>query len=71
MEPGREDDLVAAIRQAVEMTETERAALGREARRLVLESFTWDRNVAAVLDHLRAGGADPRETSGRGVPERA
>ena len=28
----------------------ERERLGAEARRLVLESFTWDRNVAAVLD---------------------
>jgi glycosyltransferase involved in cell wall biosynthesis len=55
VEPGHEAALVAAIRQAVEMPETERATLGREARRLVLDSFTWDRNVAAVLDRLRAG----------------
>jgi glycosyltransferase involved in cell wall biosynthesis len=70
VDPGRVDDLVAAIRQAIEMPEVERAALGQEARRLVLESFTWDRNVAAVLEHLRAGSADPRESSKRGLRER-
>jgi glycosyltransferase involved in cell wall biosynthesis len=70
VEPGREDDLVAAIRRAVEMPETERAALGQEARRLVLESFTWDRNVAAVLEHLRSGSDHPGESPERGVRER-
>ena len=70
VEPGREDALVAAIRQAVEMPEKERATLGQEARRLVLDSFTWDRNVAAVLDRLRAGADAPRESSGRSVRER-
>jgi glycosyltransferase involved in cell wall biosynthesis len=55
VEPGNVDALVSGIRRAVEMPGPEREALGREARRLVLESFTWDRNVAAVLDHLRAG----------------
>jgi len=70
VEPGSLDALVAAIRQAVEMPEAERTALGREARRLVLDSFTWDRNVAAVLDRLRAGAGAPRESPGRGVRER-
>jgi glycosyltransferase involved in cell wall biosynthesis len=70
VEPGRVDALVAAIRQAVEMPEAERGALGREARRLVLDSFTWDGNVAAVLDRLRAGRGAPRESAGRGVRER-
>ena len=64
VEPGRVDALVAAIRQAVEMPEAERAALGREARRLVLDSFTWDRNVAAVLDRLRAGPRCPAGVPG-------
>jgi glycosyltransferase involved in cell wall biosynthesis len=68
-EPGRADALVTAIRRAVEMPQPERQGLGREARRLVLESFTWDRNVAAVLDRLRAGAPAPRE-SGRGARER-
>ena len=54
--------------RAVEMPEPEREAMGREARRLVLESFTWDRNVAAVLDRLRARSAP--ESSGRDVRER-
>jgi glycosyltransferase involved in cell wall biosynthesis len=70
VEPGRVDALFAAIRQAVEMPEAARAALGQEARRLVLDSFTWDRNVAAVLDRLRAAGDSPQESTGRGVRER-
>ena len=68
VEPGGVDALVAGIRRAVEMPRAEREALGREARRLVLESFTWDRNVAAVLERLRDGSAR-RETSPRGRPE--
>jgi glycosyltransferase involved in cell wall biosynthesis len=61
VEPGSVDALVAGIRRAVEMPSNEREALGAEARRLVTESFTWDRNVAAVLERLRAlaGRADP------------
>ena len=55
VEPGNLDSLVAGIRRAVELPRAERSALGAEARRLVLESFTWDRNVAAVLERLRAG----------------
>jgi glycosyltransferase involved in cell wall biosynthesis len=54
VEPGNVDALVAGIRHAAEMSDAERAALGSEARRLVLASFTWDRNVAAVLERLRA-----------------
>jgi len=52
------------------MPEKERAALGGQARRLVLDSFTWDRNVAAVLDRLRAGAEAAREPAGRDVRER-
>jgi glycosyltransferase involved in cell wall biosynthesis len=59
VEPGREDALVAGIRRMVEMEAPERETLGREARRLVLESFTWDRNVSAVLDRLRKGAGRP------------
>ncbi|HVQ26425.1 MAG TPA: glycosyltransferase, partial [Planctomycetota bacterium] len=55
VEPGSVDALVAGIRQAAALSDAERAALGAEARRLVLESFTWDRNVAAVLERLQAG----------------
>jgi glycosyltransferase involved in cell wall biosynthesis len=54
VEPGSVDSLVAGIKRAVEMPAAEREAMGAEARRLVLESFTWDRNVAAVLERLRA-----------------
>jgi glycosyltransferase involved in cell wall biosynthesis len=60
VEPGSLEELVRGIRQAADMSETERDALGREARRLVLQSFTWDKNVAAVLDRLRAAGMTSR-----------
>jgi glycosyltransferase involved in cell wall biosynthesis len=61
VEPGSVDSLVAGIRRAVEMPTHERESLGAEARRLVTESFTWDRNVEAVLERLRAvaGRAGP------------
>ena len=67
VEPGSVDSLVAGIRQAVEMPRAERELLGAEARRLVTESFTWDRNVAAVLDRLRAGHAAAALPSRGGV----
>ncbi len=57
VEPGSVDALVAGLRKAVEMPPAERDALGAEARRLVTQSFTWDRNVAAVLDRLRRTAA--------------
>lgn len=53
-EPGSVDSLASAIRRALEMPPAERQALGGEARRLAIQSFTWDRNVAAVLGALRA-----------------
>jgi len=60
VDPGSVDSLIAGIRRAVEMPRAEREALGSEARRLVTESFTWDRNVAAVLERLRGlGGGAP------------
>jgi hypothetical protein len=55
VEPGSVVSLLAGIRKAAELSEPERADLGAEARRLVLESFTWDRNVAAVLERLGTG----------------
>jgi glycosyltransferase involved in cell wall biosynthesis len=57
VEPGSVEDLVRGIRQAVDLPGPQADALGREARRLVLQSFTWDRNVAAMLDRLRAESA--------------
>jgi len=54
VEPGSVASLVAGIRHAVELPPAEREALGAEARRLVTDSFTWDRNVAVVLARLRA-----------------
>jgi glycosyltransferase involved in cell wall biosynthesis len=58
VEPGSVDALVEGLRRVVEMPASEREALGREARRLALESFTWDKNVAAVLAFLRSGAQD-------------
>jgi glycosyltransferase involved in cell wall biosynthesis len=55
VEPGSADSLMQGIRRTVEMPASEREALGREARRLALESFTWDKNVESVLARLRAG----------------
>jgi glycosyltransferase involved in cell wall biosynthesis len=64
VEPGSVDSLIVGIRRAVEMPQPEREALGAEARRLAVESFTWDRNVAAVLDRLRAlAGVPPTGTA--------
>jgi glycosyltransferase involved in cell wall biosynthesis len=51
VKPGDLDALREAIRRAVEMPHPEREALGAAARRLALDSFTWDKNVAAVLAH--------------------
>ena len=62
VEPGSVESLVAGIRQAVELTGAEREAMGAEARRLVTESFTWDRNVAAVLERLRGLGGERTAT---------
>jgi glycosyltransferase involved in cell wall biosynthesis len=55
VEPGSVESLVAGIRRAVEMPSAEREAVSAEARRRALEFFTWDRNVATVLERLRAG----------------
>jgi glycosyltransferase involved in cell wall biosynthesis len=65
VDPGSVDSLIAGIRRAVEMPRGEREILGAEARRLVVESFTWDRNVAAVLERLRAQCAPATRERGR------
>ena len=54
VEPGSAESLLVGIRRAVELPRADREALGLEARRLALESFTWDKNVEAVLTQLRA-----------------
>jgi glycosyltransferase involved in cell wall biosynthesis len=59
VEPGSAESLLTGIRRAVELPPADREALGLEARRLALESFTWDKNVEAVLARLRAGGPPP------------
>ena len=80
VEPGSVEELMRGIRQAVDLPKPARDALGREARRLALQSFTWDQNVAAVLERLHAGpatagtpgetGSRPNETSQGRVGER-
>jgi glycosyltransferase involved in cell wall biosynthesis len=68
VEPGSVESLVSGLRRAVELAPAEREALGAEARRLVVESFTWDRNVAAVLDRLRAVAPAAPAAAPRGRP---
>jgi glycosyltransferase involved in cell wall biosynthesis len=58
VEPGSVEDLTRGIRQMVELPRPKKDALGQEARRLALQSFTWDKNVAAVLERLRTGGTN-------------
>ncbi|HXB57605.1 MAG TPA: glycosyltransferase [Vicinamibacteria bacterium] len=53
VKPGSLEELGEGIRRAVEMPIPEREALGATARRLALASFTWDKNVAAVLARTR------------------
>ena len=51
-EPGNADDLRAGIRLLVEHPDL-RAHVGANARARVLSNYTWDHNVAAVLERLR------------------
>jgi glycosyltransferase involved in cell wall biosynthesis len=53
VQPGNLQALVQGIRRAVEMPVPERQVLASRARRFALESFTWDKNVAAVLARAR------------------
>ena len=50
--PGDVSSLVEGIVRAVEMSPAERRAKGDAARRIVLEAYTWDRNVAGVLERF-------------------
>ena len=51
--PGDRSELLAGLRFLVEHPDYRRA-LGSNARREVLARYTWDRNVDAILDRLRA-----------------
>ncbi|HKC13798.1 MAG TPA: glycosyltransferase, partial [Vicinamibacteria bacterium] len=64
VEPGSLEGLVDGIRRAVEMPVPEREALGNTARRLALDSFTWDKNVAAVIARAQAA-TDPLPVTAR------
>jgi glycosyltransferase involved in cell wall biosynthesis len=55
VEPGSTESLLAGIRRAVETPRAAREAMAATARRLALDSFTWDKNVAAVLERARTG----------------
>jgi glycosyltransferase involved in cell wall biosynthesis len=61
VEPGSLDSLLEGVRQAVEMPQAQREALAATARRLALDSFTWDKNVAAVLSRARSPAGVPPE----------
>ena len=52
IEPGNLDSLIQGIHTAAEMSPSARSEIGMRARKLVLESFTWDRNVNAVLNRF-------------------
>jgi glycosyltransferase involved in cell wall biosynthesis len=52
VEPGNATALVDGIRRAAALAPAERCELGVKARRIVLESYTWDKNVRAVLERL-------------------
>jgi glycosyltransferase involved in cell wall biosynthesis len=61
--PGDAEDLARGLLEVAEDGER-RAELGRLARRRVLERYTWDHHVAAILERLDAvvgrGGSDGR-----------
>jgi glycosyltransferase involved in cell wall biosynthesis len=56
VEPGDVTSLVEGIRRAAALAEPERREMGARARRLVLSSYTWDRNVLAVVERLNGTG---------------
>jgi glycosyltransferase involved in cell wall biosynthesis len=58
VKPGDLEALREGIRRAVEMPHPEREALGATARRLALDSFTWDKNVAAVVAQAQTATPD-------------
>jgi glycosyltransferase involved in cell wall biosynthesis len=62
VKPGSLEGLIEGIRRAVEMPVPEREALGTTARRLALDSFTWDKNVAAVIARAREATDAPSKT---------
>lgn len=50
--PGSADELVSAMRELV-TDQRLRERLGHQARRAVIDGFTWSHNAARVLDRLR------------------
>src|SRR5262249_34844798 len=51
LEPGNRRQLIESIRYLVERPEC-REALGHNARKEVLARYTWDRNVAELMERL-------------------
>jgi glycosyltransferase involved in cell wall biosynthesis len=52
VEPGDRHSLIEGIRKAAGTGQSDRVRLGEAAREIVLRSFTWDMNVAAVFSAL-------------------
>jgi len=52
VEPGSVTALAAGLERAAALDPAQRAALGARARAQVLEAFTWDRHVQAILQRL-------------------
>ncbi len=55
IEPGSQEALIEGIRAAALMPPDIRRRLGERARKLIIESFTWDRNVHTVIDRFQDG----------------
>jgi glycosyltransferase involved in cell wall biosynthesis len=49
VEPGDVNSLIQGIQAAINLDRADRRQLGQRARKLVMESFTWDQNVRTVL----------------------
>jgi glycosyltransferase involved in cell wall biosynthesis len=54
--PGDPDSLAEGMRRAGSMPESDRLAIGRRARAIVLRALTWDRNVETMVRHLLEKG---------------
>jgi glycosyltransferase involved in cell wall biosynthesis len=57
VEPGDVASLVEGIRRAAALAGPERREMGALARRFVLSSYTWERNVRAVIERLSGAEA--------------
>jgi glycosyltransferase involved in cell wall biosynthesis len=58
VDPGSVESLIEGIMKVAAMDDASRDRLGRRAQSLVDESFTWDKNVDAVLRAFAKSGTD-------------